>query len=106
MSHQLAKLPALSDGLARVESVLLCIFVAVWGSRSWRTAMHATAFFALDGRRSAGLARAGLCAASLAGKHRTSIACMIARHFFFESLFAVTGAAFLLSITGIGNVLS
>jgi hypothetical protein len=68
--------------------------------------MHATAFFALDGWRSARFAGTGLGAAALARKHRPGVAWMITRHFFFRVRDIGTSAPLLLSMIGIGAALS
>jgi hypothetical protein len=106
LSHQLANLPTSGNGLTRIKTKLLSIFVTTRSSRSCRSAMHAATFSSLDGGRAAWCARTGFCSAALAGKHRTRIAWVIARHFLFAFRGAGTGTPSLFSMMGIGGVSS
>ena len=80
LSHQNPQLPAFLDGLARMQPVLQCVFVAAWSARPRRAAVHATTSFPGHGRRHAGLARPCLGAATRARQHRTGVARMLAGH--------------------------
>src|SRR5882757_8402185 len=55
--------------------------------------MHSTTRFAMNRRRSAGLAGASLRATAPAGKHRTGIARVIARHLLDLRLNGITAGA-------------